>query len=65
MPRYLFVNFSTISTENRSRLDWGHEVSFSCQGVDYRIDLRPTNADKLESAFAPHIINRWMCHKDF
>lgn len=33
----------------------GHEVSFSYQGTDYRIDLRPTNADKLEAAFAPYI----------
>lgn len=33
----------------------GYEVSFSYQGADYRIDLRPTNADKLEAAFAPHI----------
>lgn len=33
----------------------GHEVSFSYQGVDYRIDLRPTNADKIEAAFAPYI----------
>lgn len=33
----------------------GHEVSFSYQGFDYRIDLRPTNADKIEAAFAPYI----------
>ncbi|MFI5436743.1 Lsr2 family protein [Rhodococcus baikonurensis] len=33
----------------------GHEVTFSYQGADYRIDLRPTNADKIEAAFAPHI----------
>lgn len=32
----------------------GHEVTFSYQGVDYRIDLRPTNADKIEAAFAPY-----------
>ncbi|WP_415394432.1 histone-like nucleoid-structuring protein Lsr2 (plasmid) [Rhodococcus globerulus] len=33
----------------------GHEVTFSYQGVDYRIDLRPANADKIETAFAPYI----------
>ncbi|WP_214515008.1 Lsr2 family protein [Rhodococcus sp. WY5] len=33
----------------------GHEVTFSYQGADYRIDLRPTNADKIESVFAPYI----------
>jgi hypothetical protein len=32
-----------------------HEVTFSYQGADYRIDLRPTNADKIEAAFAPYI----------
>ena len=32
-----------------------HEVIFSYQGVDYRIDLRPTNADKIEAVFAPYI----------
>ena len=32
-----------------------HEVTFSYQGTDYRIDLRPTNADKLEAVFAPYI----------
>ena len=33
----------------------GHNVTFSYQGADYRIDLRPTNADKIEAAFAPYI----------
>lgn len=33
----------------------GHEINFSYQGADYRIDLRPTNADKIEAAFAPYI----------
>ena len=33
----------------------GHEVTFSYQGASYRIDLRPTNADKIEAAFAPYI----------
>ncbi|MBQ7806406.1 Lsr2 family protein [Rhodococcus sp. (in: high G+C Gram-positive bacteria)] len=33
----------------------GHEITFSYQGTDYRIDLRPTNADKIEAAFAPYI----------
>ena len=33
----------------------GHEVTFSYQGSDYRIDLRPTNADKIEAVFAPYI----------
>ena len=33
----------------------GHEVTFSYQGIDYRIDLRPTNSDKIEAAFAPYI----------
>ncbi|GAB6925928.1 hypothetical protein JCM9803A_63780 [Rhodococcus erythropolis] len=32
----------------------GHEVTFSYQGADYRIDLRPGNADKIETAFARH-----------
>ena len=32
-----------------------HEVTFSYQGADYRIDLRPANADKIESVFAPYI----------
>ncbi|RZL21833.1 MAG: Lsr2 family protein [Rhodococcus sp. (in: high G+C Gram-positive bacteria)] len=32
-----------------------HEVTFSYQGADYRIDLRPTNADKIEAVFAPYI----------
>jgi hypothetical protein len=33
----------------------GHEVTFSYQGADYRIDLRPGNADKIEAVFAPYI----------
>ncbi|MCZ4547149.1 Lsr2 family protein [Rhodococcus erythropolis] len=33
----------------------GHEVTFSYQGADYRIDLRPTNTDKIEAAFAPYV----------
>ncbi len=33
----------------------GHQVTFSYQGADYRIDLRPTNADKMEAVFAPYI----------
>ncbi len=33
----------------------GRQVTFSYQGVDYRIDLRPANADKIEAAFAPFI----------
>ena len=33
----------------------GHEVTFSYQGADYRIDLRPGNADKIEAAFAPYV----------
>ena len=32
-----------------------HEVTFSYRGADYRIDLRPTNADKIEAVFAPYI----------
>ena len=32
-----------------------HRVTFSYQGANYQIDLRPTNADKLEAAFAPFI----------
>lgn len=32
-----------------------HRATFSYQGVEYQIDLRPTNADKLEAAFAPFI----------
>lgn len=30
-------------------------MTFSYQGADYQIDLRPTNADKLDAAFAPFI----------
>jgi hypothetical protein len=33
----------------------GHEVTFSYQGADYRIDLRPTNADKIEAVFVPYV----------
>ena len=33
----------------------GHEVTFSYQGAEYRIDLRPPTADKIEAAFAPYI----------
>ncbi len=33
----------------------GHEITFSYRGVDYRIDLRPANADKMEAALAPYI----------
>ncbi|NMM92311.1 Lsr2 family protein [Rhodococcus sp. SRB_17] len=33
----------------------GHQATFSYRGADYRIDLRPTNADKIEAAFAPYI----------
>ena len=33
----------------------GRQVTFSYQGADYRIDLRPANADKIEAAFAPFI----------
>ncbi|OFV76961.1 histone-like nucleoid-structuring protein Lsr2 [Rhodococcus erythropolis] len=32
-----------------------HEVTLSYQGVGYRIDLRPTNADKIEAVFAPYM----------
>ena len=32
-----------------------HRVTFSFQGADYQIDLRPKNADKLDAAFAPFI----------
>ncbi|MBY6385386.1 Lsr2 family protein [Rhodococcus erythropolis] len=32
-----------------------HRVTFSYQGADYQIDLRPKNADKLDAAFAPFI----------
>ncbi|MGG7100869.1 histone-like nucleoid-structuring protein Lsr2 [Rhodococcus sp. 24CO] len=32
-----------------------HEVTFSYQGADYRIDLRPANADKIAAAFAPYM----------
>lgn len=33
----------------------GRRVTFSYQGADYRIDLCPANADKIEAAFAPFI----------
>jgi hypothetical protein len=33
----------------------GHEIIFSYRGTDYRIDLRPANADKIEAAFAPYV----------
>jgi hypothetical protein len=33
----------------------GHEVTFSYQGADYRIDLRPANADKIDAVFAPYV----------
>lgn len=33
----------------------GHDITFSYQGTDYRIDLRPTNTDKIEAVFAPYI----------
>ncbi|KPH21401.1 Lsr2 family protein [Rhodococcus sp. D-46] len=33
----------------------GHVVTFSYQGADYRMDLRPTNADKIEAVFAPYV----------
>ena len=33
----------------------GRQVTFSYQGADYRIDLRPANADKIDAAFAPYI----------
>ncbi|WP_075836241.1 MULTISPECIES: histone-like nucleoid-structuring protein Lsr2 [unclassified Rhodococcus (in: high G+C Gram-positive bacteria)] len=33
----------------------GREVTFSYQGADYRIDLRPTNADKIEAVFVPYV----------
>lgn len=33
----------------------GHEITFSYRGVDYRIDLRPANADKMDAALAPYI----------
>ena len=32
-----------------------HRLTFSYQGADYRIDLRPTNADKIEAVFAPYV----------
>ena len=34
---------------------FGHEITFSYQGADYRIDLRPANSDMIEAAFAPYI----------
>lgn len=34
---------------------FGFEINFSYRGVDYRIDLRPANADKIGAAFAPFI----------
>ncbi|MDN5546370.1 MAG: Lsr2 family protein [Rhodococcus sp. (in: high G+C Gram-positive bacteria)] len=33
----------------------GQQVNFSYQGTDYRIDLRPSNADKIDAAFAPYV----------
>ncbi|MGW6659535.1 histone-like nucleoid-structuring protein Lsr2 [Rhodococcus sp. NPDC055024] len=34
---------------------FGFEINFAYRGVDYRIDLRPANADKIDAAFAPFI----------
>lgn len=33
----------------------GFEINFAYRGVEYRIDLRPANADKIDAVFAPFI----------
>ncbi|MGM5069014.1 histone-like nucleoid-structuring protein Lsr2 [Rhodococcus qingshengii] len=34
---------------------YAERIHFSYQGADYRIDLRPTNAEKLEAALHPYL----------
>lgn len=34
---------------------YGERIHFSYQGTNYRIDLRPTNADKFEAALQPFV----------
>lgn len=52
----IFIRTFTDDLDGKP-IDSGFErrVTFSYQGTDYQIDLRPTNADKLEAAFAPFI----------
>ncbi|MHD0307207.1 histone-like nucleoid-structuring protein Lsr2 [Rhodococcus erythropolis] len=52
----IFIRTFTDDLDGKP-IDSGFEqrVTFSYQGSDYQIDLRPTNADKLEAAFAPFI----------
>lgn len=52
----IFIRTFTDDLDGKP-IDSGFErrVTFSYQGADYQIDLRPTNADKLEAAFAPFI----------
>ncbi|MFF8326071.1 Lsr2 family protein [Rhodococcus qingshengii] len=52
----IFIRTFTDDLDGKP-IDSGFEqrVTFSYQGTDYQIDLRPTNADKLEAALAPFI----------
>ncbi|MDF3316397.1 Lsr2 family protein [Rhodococcus sp. C3V] len=52
----IFIRTFTDDLDGKP-IDSGFErrVTFSYQGADYQIDLRPTNADKLEAALAPFI----------
>lgn len=34
---------------------YGERIHFSYQGANYRIDLRPTNADKFEAVLQPFV----------
>ena len=52
----IFIRTFTDDLDGKP-IDSGFEqrVTFSYHGADYQIDLRPTNADKLEAALAPFI----------
>lgn len=52
----IFIRTFTDDLDGKP-IDSGFEqrVTFSYQGADYQIDLRPTNADKLDAALAPFI----------
>lgn len=52
----IFIRTFTDDLDGKP-IDSGFEqrVTFSYQGADYQIDLRPTNADKLEAALTPFI----------
>lgn len=50
-----FIRYLVDDLDGDPITDNAHRVEFSFRGIDYRIDLRQSNADKFESVMAPFI----------